>query len=400
MGNNAVKKSIALYNLSKLINTMGNFVYPLITYILLKTLGIPERYIGILIMVITALKIPGYLVGGVVGDKFDHKKIAVTFPIICGILMIICNYAISNKILVIACMGLSKLISGIASPSSVKMMDGLTNKDNKKEVFAQVYMVTNIGMSVAALCGGYLFSISYSLIFILDGITRIISGMLLLFVDVKKSDEPAVHSKENIEKASALKYMFRNHLWKYILFTEFFVYIYSQYSYAIPLELNNLFSNKSERIYSIVLFANCITVILSTPMIKRLSKKIEAITCIQIAFVLLLLGFSMYFWNLNLVAIIISTVVWSLGEVLFGINELIYISDNAEKRYFARTVSIYDSLQNLITSLGPMINSFLIISIGLKFSWLSLGVVGIVGAAAMFTLKTPNRVVSQKEIVE
>lgn len=54
------KYNIYLYNTSKFINTTGNLVYPLITYILLKTLNIQEQYIGILIMVITIIKIPIY----------------------------------------------------------------------------------------------------------------------------------------------------------------------------------------------------------------------------------------------------------------------------------------------------------------------------------------------------
>ena len=397
---NNLKRSINLYNVSKLINTMGNFVYPLITYILLKTLEIPDVYIGTLIMIITALKIPGYLLGGIVGDKFDYQKIAIFLPVLCGVLMLICNFSISNKILVVICLGLSKFFSGVSAPSSVKIMDGLTNKENKKEVFAQAYMATNIGMSVAALCGGYLFSISYSLIFILDGLTRILSGLILIFVDINKTEKEEIREKEITEKNGLFNHMAKNHIWEYILLTEFFIYIYSQYSYAIPLELDKLFAHKSENIYSIVLFVNCITVIASTPIVKQFSKKIKALTCIQISFVLLLLGFSMYFWNLNIVAIVISTMIWSLGEVLFGINELIYISDNVAKKYFARTVSIYDSLQNAITSLGPMINSLFILKIGLKYSWLSLGAVGLLGAFAMVIFQNRIKTPAQEEIVE
>ena len=87
-----------------------------------------------------------------------------------------------------------------------------------------------------------------------------------------------------------------------------------------------------------------------------------------------------HYFKLNIIAIIISTILWSLGEVLFGINELIYISQHTVKNYFARTVSIYDSLQNIIIAIAPMINSFYISKFSLKMSWLFIGMLSIMGA--------------------
>lgn len=168
------------------------------------------------------------------------------------------------------------------------------------------------------------------------------------------------------------------------------MYIYSQYSYAIPLELDNIFVTNSESVYSIVLLTNCITVIVATPIMKKFSKKIEPLKCIQISFGLFLVGFCMYYIELNVVEIVLSTILWSLGEVLFGINELVYIAEKVEKDYFARTVSIYDSMQNIISSLAPMINSFFILRLSLKISWLSLGFLCIIGALYIFIIRRNN----------
>ncbi len=331
-------------------------------------------------MVITIIKIPGYLFGGWIGDFLNYKKIAIILPIICGGMMLLCNLFIFNKVLVIVFLSLSKFMSGIASPSNVKIMDGLTNEDNKKEVFAQAYMSTNIGMAIASLSSGYLFSVSYSLVFIIDGLTRILSGLILLFIHLNVIDDTVLEQQSNLHKNGIIAFLKKQNLCGYIFITEIFIYIYSQYSYAIPLELNNLFEQHSENIYSMVLFVNCVTVIVSTPIMKNFSKKIDSLKCIQLSFVLILLGFCMYYFKLNIIAIIISTILWSLGEVLFGINELIYISQHTVKNYFARTVSIYDSLQNIIIAIAPMINSFYISKFSLKMSWLFIGMLSIMGA--------------------
>lgn len=71
-----LQKNVVLYNMSKFVNTAGNLTFPLLTYLLLKTLLIQEAYIGVYIMIINMMKIPGYLLGGIVGDWFNYKRIA------------------------------------------------------------------------------------------------------------------------------------------------------------------------------------------------------------------------------------------------------------------------------------------------------------------------------------
>lgn len=385
-----LQKNVVLYNMSKFVNTTGNLTFPLLTYLLLKTLLIQESYIGVFIMIISMMKIPGYLLGGIVGDRFNYKRIAALFPIVCGSLMIACNFLIDKKYIVIILLCLSKFFSGVASPSSVKIMDALTNENNKKEIFAQTYMTTNIGMAIAAICSGYLFNISAYLVFTIDGITRILSGLIVFFIkfELPEKYEKKIHKKHN--RKGVWRYMTQKRLQEYIFVTSLFMYIYSQYSYAIPLELDNIFVTNSESVYSIVLLTNCITVIVATPIMKKFSKKVEPLKCIQISFGLLLVGFCMYYIELNVVEIVLSTILWSLGEVLFGINELVYIAEKVEKDYFARTVSIYDSMQNIISSLAPMINGFLILRLSLKTSWLSLGFLCIIGVLYIFIIRRNN----------
>lgn len=381
------RRNVRLYNLSKFINTTGNFVTPLITYILLKTLKVDENYIGVLIMLISMMKIPGLIIGGRLGDKCNYEKIASYFPIVCGGLMLMCSILIQHKYIVIFLICLSKGISGATSPANVKFMDALASNKYRKDIFASVYLVTNIGTAIASLLGGFIYTYSCELVFVLDGITRMLSGIILLAIKGRKKEivneeESEASEKEVNESKKIVKYIYDKGLWGYMALTVCFMYVYAQYSYAIPLQLDKLFGLFSAKVYGVILFFNCVTVVLSTPFIKKICRNIPVLKCIKFAFFLFFVGFGMYIFNLNMALVIASTIIWSCGEVIFGINELVYISENTEPEYLARTISIYDSLQNIVIAISPMINSMIIMIFDLRVSWFFLSVFAIIGSVA------------------
>ncbi len=378
--------NLKLFELSKLANTVGNLVFPIITYILLKTLKIEDSYIGVIIMIVSVVKIPGIMIGGKLGDTYDKRYVAAIPPIVAGAALISSTLLMKYKYVVVVLMCTSKFMSGIASPSNTKIMAGLTDDSNRRNVFAKVYMITNIGTALSSLIGGFIYSYSCILVFLLDGITRIISGLLLLFIkDVKFEKKDSEDEIVNETDFNVLRYMkTRKGLWGYIFLTLIFIYIYSQYSYAIPLKLDETFASNSSKLYSIVLFINCITVVFLTKLMVKLCKKKSAVKCLEIAFICFMFGFGFFIFNINIATLVISTIIWSLGEVIFGINELVYISEGVDEKYLARVMSIYDGLHNLITAISPMLNSFFVVQLGLKNSWIILTLVALTGAIITF----------------
>lgn len=386
------QKNLTLYKISKLINTTGNLVYPLITYVLLKTLHIEDAYIGVLIMVVSIVKIPGILIGGKLGDRYNHKIIASIPPILCGIALIACAALLEYKYAVIVLMCLSKFMSGIGSPSNVKIMDSLVSDTDRKSVFAQLYLITNIGTAIASLAGGMIYAYSCVLVFLLDGITRLASGLLLIRVKVAEMPQRAA-VKTPKDKVNVFQYITSvKGLWGYIILTMLFIYIYSQYSYAVPLQLDQEFGTNSSQLFSIVLFINCMTVVLTTKLFEKLCKNSSVLKCLAVSFACFLLGFGLYCFEMNVVMLIVSSVIWSCGEVIFGINELVFISETVEKSYFARTVSVYDSLQNVVLAVSPMINSVFVVTVGLKTSWYVIAVLAFAGSAVSLMFVNMSRV--------
>lgn len=361
-----------LFLLAKFTSTAGYLVFALITYVLLKTLKIDNKLIGSMLTLITITKIPGILLGGKLSDHYNIKYVSGLLQTLSGLLLCFCPLLFRHKYLVVAVLCIVKFLLGTVSPSNTKIMNILVNTENRRELFAKVYWFSNIGGAIASLAGGFLFFYSSTLVFIIDGITNIASGIAILQLkNIGKGTDNNIQNNAKGSYKEVFTYLReKKQIYLYILFTLVFMFIYIQYSYAIPLTLNDNFIEKSTKVYSIILFINSITVITLTNYVAKLLKNVSAIRCLAYAFGILSAGFIWYIFKLNIAVVIISTIFWTLGEIIYGINELIYITEQTEKEYLGRVMGIYDSLHNLMMALAPLLNSILIILFGLKISWI------------------------------
>ena len=371
------------YSIARLINSLGNFVFPLLTFIFLKTLQMDSATIGISIMVVTLAIIPGTVLGGQLCDRYSTKLMIGIPYLIQGTLMVVCIF-INNYIIFIFLLIVAKFLSGISSPANTKFLTELCNDKNKKEAFSLIYWIKNFGTAVCLLIAGILFSISYKIIFIIDGLTRIVSAVIILTISFSynkvNEDDTNVIVKETKQSIDFLHYIRgKSYLVKYILITLIFTGVYSQYSYAIPLKLDINFGEKSSQIYSLVLACNCIVVIFFTKLTNSIFDKKNSVKCISISFLFLAAGFAILGFKSNIILLVFSTIIWTIGEIIFGTNEVLYLVNNVSTEYLGRCMGYYDAAHNFTIAISAMLNGFIIKSVGLSRSWVILVFIAVLG---------------------
>ncbi len=368
------------YSIAKLINSLGNLVFPLITLIFLKTFHMDTATIGISIMIVTLSIIPGTVLGGQLCDRLSSKLMIGIPYLIQGTLMIVCIF-VNNYVIFICLLIVAKFLSGITSPANTKFLTELCNDKNKKDAFSLIYWIKNFGTAICLLIAGILFSISYKIIFIIDGLTRIVCAVLILTIPLSyNKDDTNVVLKENKQSFDFLHYIRgRSYLIKYILITLIFTGVYSQYSYAIPLKLDVNFGERSSQIYSLVLACNCIVVIFFTKLINAILNKKSSVKCISISFLFLAIGFAILGFKCNIVLLIFSTIIWTTGEIIFGTNEVLYLVNNVSTEYIGRCMGYYDATHNFTIAISAMLNGFIIKAVGLSRSWVILVAIAVLG---------------------
>ncbi|MDA8440958.1 MAG: hypothetical protein M0Z55_01085 [Peptococcaceae bacterium] len=67
--------SIYVIFISRIVNSLGNFVFPFLTLFLTQKLGMGEAQTGFFVMLAATVALPGLMLGGKLADHLGRKKI-------------------------------------------------------------------------------------------------------------------------------------------------------------------------------------------------------------------------------------------------------------------------------------------------------------------------------------
>ena len=76
----------------RIINSMGSFVFPLLTLFLTDKLGLGAREAGMFVSLSALSYIPGGLIGGKLSDIIGRKKVMIIFQGLAALLFLPCAF--------------------------------------------------------------------------------------------------------------------------------------------------------------------------------------------------------------------------------------------------------------------------------------------------------------------
>ena len=384
-------KSIYILFFARMVNSMGAFVYPFLTIYLTKTLLMDEGEAGYLVMLAIAAHAPGLLAGGRLADWLGRKKILLLFQGLAAICLIPCAF-LKNPFLITRLLILSAFFHGAAQPASTAMTTDLTNPNNRKTAFSLLYLGNNIGFAVGPLIAGFLYNNYLMWIFLGDAATTFAS-LTLVYLFVKET----LPSKEKIEESYQLENNYekaeRGNLWqvlwkrpKLLLFTLIsliYSFVYAQTTFSIPIQVIELFGDKGPKIFGVIMTTNALVVSCLTIIIISLTNKIKPVLNVAVAGVFYAVGFGMIFLITDIPWLLLSTVIWSMGEILVTTNSNVYIANHTPMSHRGRFNAFIPVIMGAGFALGPLISGDYIRKYGVNNIWPVMGFLSIVAAVLM-----------------
>jgi MFS family permease len=97
-------------------------------------------------------------------------------------------------------------------------------------------------------------------------------------------------------------------------------------------------------------------------------------------------GFGMLYFTGNIYLLIVSTIIWTLGEIINTVNIEVFIANNAPVTHRGRFFALITFVQESGFAMSPMLSGFYIASFGIKNIWPIVALFAFVAAASMFGL--------------
>jgi MFS family permease len=383
-------KSIYILVFANFINYTGNFVYPFLALILMSSRQLESDTIGLAMMIVSIAFVPGSLIGGNMADKVGRKKVVLISMFLKAILFILCALSVKNTPIMILLLTLASFVGGASGPAFGALVADLTTKETRRTAFSLLYLGVNFGMGISPVLAGFFYKKSIALLFTLDAITVLVAVLLMyIYVPetIKKQEKKLFRENKTIMEKRLGVLVGKNPILKIFLPVLFaYYFIYSQHSFSLPMQMEEYFKGDGAYLFGILMSVNSIVVITFTSVVTYLTKKYADSSLIAFSGLLLGGGFAMIGFVKSLPLLIIATVVWTIGEIMFATNSGAFIANNTPDEYRGRINSIVSITKSVALASGPWLIGHYLNLVDIKMVWPALFIIGLCYSLAAFSL--------------
>ena len=374
-----------------LVNRAGAMVVPFMVLYVTSYLGVRPALAG---MALTVYGIGGLLGAPIAGRLCDRIG---PFAVLRGSLvlsgLILLTFPVTRRFDVF--LGITfvwSLVAESVRPASLAALTTVVRPEQRKAAVAVNRLAINLGMSVGPAVGGFLATVSFPLLFVVDGATAILAGLVLASLMAWRRTESlgtwgvaSAGARERGTGASVLR-----DPRAVIFLTGVFLtaVVFYQHEAAMPLFLVRDLHYR-ESFYGLLFAVNTVLiVILEVPLNLAMQRWSHRWTLVLGA-TLFALGFGSIAVLHSVPGLLLAAVVWTFGEMISMPASGAYAADIAPPGRAGAYAGAYASTMSLAILVGPWAGTIALEAFGGFALWSGMLGVGLLGAAVLSLLRDP-----------
>lgn len=372
-----------------LINRSGSMVVPFLSVYLTISLGFDISQAGILLSLFGLGSIVGAFAGGWLTDKFGHFWVQFMSLVVGGSLFFVVAQLVEFVQLGIGIFTISA-ISEMLRPANASSVAFYARPENITRAFSLNRMAINLGYSVGPAIGGILASFSYKLLFIADGVTCILAGILFFFYfRNRKGNESATPDAK--PKPSAWKALADVRFVLFVLLVLSFATVFFQLFMTLPLYYKEVYQLTETKIGLLIGLNGLLVFLLEMVIVYSLGEKISIRRLIMFGSLLNGLGFVV----LNIVyaeaILYVAVLVISLAEIFAMPFMATYTVQSSGEGSRGIYMGMYSFAYSAAFVLAPALGTRIVDHWGFDTLWWICGAISIATAAGFMLLLGKKR---------
>ncbi len=326
-----LRKEIYILFFGRVVTNLGSMVYPMLTMILSQKLGLSAGNISVVMVATSVIMLPANYLGGRLADRCNKKWIIVCFDSVSILCYLFCGL-LPLSYVTIALMLLAGICQSIEYPSYDALIADLTATRDRERAYSLQYLGANLGLVLSPTIAGLLFQNYLWLAFIISALAIGCSTLLIALrirdiTPEKDESEEAVYQAAR-GGASLWRILSENRvLLLYLLIMSLFHAVYGQYNYLLPLDMGRVHGGQGAVIFGTVSSLNCIVVVLCTPLITRLFRRLAETRKLFTGEALIAVGYLLFLTLLGHIPVYyLAMLLFTWGEIFTTIAGGPYLS--------------------------------------------------------------------------
>ncbi|BFU45311.1 MFS transporter [Krasilnikovia sp. MM14-A1004] len=332
----ALPRPLRVLVLACFVNRVGMFVFPLLAVYLTDAKHLSTGQAGGLISVGSTGLLVGSLLAGPVCDRAGRRPALLVSLVLnalgyAGLALVQHSPWLYAVFLFVALVGM-----GMFAPAANTLIADLATPEQRPFAYTVNYIANNLGMGIGPLLGGLAAAYSYALMFA-GNIALGLACAALIALWVPRDTLRQAREPERADGPSGRRA--DTDVAVIVLASLCYVAPLIGIEYALPLAVTTVLHTSAAMI-GVVYTINSIVVVSAGLLIERRIKTHPTRVLLIVAGVLWTSGTALMAFAFSLPAILLSTVVWTLGEIIVSVVIPTYIADHVDGRRVGRFMSL------------------------------------------------------------
>jgi MFS family permease len=399
-------RELWILSAATLVNRSGTMVLAFLVLYVTHTLGVSPARAALALMVYGVAALLAMPLAGILSDRVGPLPIMKASLFLTGFLLLLFPLAINYSAILLMTFAFAVLNESVR-PASLSMVSDLVGPAQRKAAFALSRLAANLGMSVGPAIGGILAVYSFRWLFLVDGTTSILAGVVLALAPMRNLRTEKTHEPEwadatdlgreiEVDSSAPLAALhpaadlraFRNPRMLYFLVALIPVQlVFFQFTSTLPLFLVR-YLHFPESVYGTIFTLNTLLIVaLEVPLNTAMEHWTHRRTLMLGAF-LYAVGFGSY----ALVGIapfgrtagvFAAVVIWTFGEMILMPGSSAYAAEIAPPERRGEYMGLYTMSFNVAFAVGPWLGASIVGKWGATTMWGAAFVSGCVSTLLM-----------------
>ena len=387
-GLGGLPREIWLLFATNLINRAGMMVLPFLVLYLTRELSFSVARAGFVFAVYGATAIVVGPIAGKLSDRIGALPIMRASLISSGIALLLFPFARSYA----AVITITVLWAGCAElfrPASLAAITHVVSPSQRKAAYALNRLAINLGMSIGPALGGFLATVSFRAMFVVDALTTLVAGAVLALMPWRLATggrKAQPDEETHLEVRSILR---DRRLAIFLLASTMVGIVFFQHESALPLYMVE-YLHMSPAFYGTLFTINTLLIVALEVPLNAATSHWPNTWSLVAGCLLFAVGFGALAFVSSKTGVLTMVVVWTFGEMMLFPAMAAHLGEIAPDSLRGTYMGAYSMSLSIALTLGPWLGTQLLADTGPVGVWSVMFALGALAALLMAYAAPPH----------
>ena len=365
-------------------------VLPFLVLYLTRALGFSAARAGFVFAIYGATAILAGPISGKLSDRIGALPIMRASLVSSGIALLLFPFA-KTYTAVIAITVVWAACAELFRPASLAAITHVVAPSQRRAAFALNRLAINLGMSIGPALGGFLATVSFRGMFVVDALTTLIAGAVLSLTTWRLSTGGRDAQSETEDLNLEVRSILRDRRLAIFLFGSMLVgIVFFQHESALPLYMVQ-YLHMSPAFYGTLFTINTLLIVALEVPLNTATLRWPNTWALVIGCLLFAVGFGALAFVTSAPGILAMVIVWTFGEMMLFPAMAAHLGEIAPPSLRGTYMGAYSMSLSVALTLGPWLGTQLLASTGPIGVWSFMFALGVLAAVLMVYAAPPHR---------